>query len=82
MTVKCVSFIMHRILHSQLSMLQTDSTEWRIWRDKRQKKRKRKEIHTTAAVTGAISERSSPTHFVVEMAGGTEDELATSVPAE
>ncbi len=40
-----------------------------------------KKIHTTVP-TGAISERSSPTDFVVETLGGAEDELPASVRAE
>ena len=32
-------------------------------------------------MTGAISERNSPTNFVLEMLGGADDELAASVPA-
>jgi hypothetical protein len=37
-------------------------------------------ILTSTLGAGAISERSSPTDFAVEMQGGAEDELATSVP--
>jgi len=34
------------------------------------------------SVTGATSERSSLTDFVLEIAGSTEDELAASVDAD
>lgn len=37
-------------------------------------------FHTSTLATGAISERSSLTDFALVMQGGTEDELATSVP--
>lgn len=42
--------------------------------------KKTRRAHTITPATGATSERSSMTDFVVEIVGGADDELAASVP--
>lgn len=55
-------------------------TKWIFWGNRNKAWHQKVNIHTSTLATGAISERSSPTDFAVEIQGGREDELAASAP--